>query len=184
MERYFLTGHRVIAICTLFYIIWWAITFYPAKAENSSPFASIVLFIFTLISGLIGVNFLIKGLAMGRGGLVHGFAITGGAVLMYVILLFVSKTIFHRIVTTELALIVGWLTLEITVLNTLYGLHSMSNNILVILAIGAVAVAVVSFILYMLYYNLPVEISYYIAEIPLILIGLYSLILTFQIKMS
>ena len=54
-------------------------------------------------------------------GLFPGGPLFWGAIAAYLILLAVTRLFFHRQVTTELFLIVGWTALALSEINVLYG---------------------------------------------------------------
>ncbi len=103
-------------------------------------------------------------------------AILIGGIVVYVILLIGTYVLLHRQVTTELFLIVGWVALMFLELGALWGLGHFSTVTFVVLLVIAVAVAVVSLICYLMYYDLDGMRGYIDGMIPLILIAVMMVV--------
>ena len=63
-----------------------------------------------------------------RAGIPVGWILAGG-VIGYVVLLVISNIVFHRMVTTELFLIIGWAVLNLITVDTLYASGSFSAGV-------------------------------------------------------
>ncbi len=104
----------------------------------------------------------------GQRGFVPGIVIVITGIVVYMILLYCTRVFLHRIVTTELLLIVGWIMLEIAVANAAYGYGVLDGSKLMIqLTVNSIA-AVASLILYLLYYKVKPDTGYVFGMISLI----------------
>ena len=163
------TGNLSLIICCIFYLIWWAGTFNPARSY-STP-VKYILFLITLVAGLAGIALLItamKNMPVTAGSL-SNFVIAGIGVAAYVILLLLTNFFLHRQVTTELLLIVGWTVLELCAMNSLFRAETFGNGILLAAVIVILAAAVIGMICYLMYYNLEEMRAFYVGMVPLIL---------------
>ena len=87
---------------------------------------------------------------------------------MYVMLLLITRTVFHRVVTTELILIVLWAVLEIAVINKLNAGGFLSDKRFIFMAIVIIAVFILDIVLYVAYYRMEEMKAFYAAMVPLI----------------
>ena len=164
-------GQILLIICCIFYLIWWSISYRPGVEVNRAGGLNGILLMITAFCGLAGVFVSIYGVNVipktGRMKITGGQAVIGW-ILLYVMLLIVTRFIFHRQVTTELLLITGWAALEITVISSLGGAGKLSDTRFFILLAVIVAAVVVSMILYVLYYRMEEMKAFYAAMVPLI----------------
>lgn len=174
-------GHGAFALCAILYLAWWWIFFRP---ETIGPSAvtrvfGIVCIVGAAICGIASVVIIclsLGGLPRLRSTIGNLWIVIGGA-LVYAALLLLTSNVFHRPVTTELILIVGWATMEAAVLATLYGSMRISGAALAVLAIIVAVVFVGSLVCYMLYYNLEPWPSFIDGLIPLASAGVVSVIM-------
>ena len=85
--------------------------------------------------------------------------------------------VFHRMVTTELFLIVGWAVLNLVTVNTLYASGLFSAGISVVFCVLTLAVVVGSLYCYMIYYNLEKWKGYIDGFLPLVMVGIAMLVM-------
>ena len=101
-------GILMLAACSGCYLVWWGVAFYP---ERHVPlWLSAILLVATAACWIMAVNWMAQGIFQAekvRAGIPGGWILAGG-VIGYVVLLVISNIIFHRMVTTELFLIIGW----------------------------------------------------------------------------
>ena len=90
------------------------------------------------------------------------------SVIFYIAALLVTKVLFHRIVTSELFLIVGWTMLEITVVNRLNAAGLLSDGNFTLMGAIIATACIISLILYVAYYQMEEMKAFYAAMIPLI----------------
>ena len=150
-----------------------------------------------MLSGLVGCGFLsgeicsvvaVGDFAGGDGGLWDyggkldgagipvGWILAGG-VIGYVVLLVISNIIFHRMVTTELFLIIGWAVLNLITVDTLYASGLFSAGVSVAFVVLTLVVVVASLYCYMIYYELETWKGYIDGFLPLVMVGIVMLVL-------
>ena len=88
--------------------------------------------------------------------------------MIYVLLLLVTKYAFHRIVTSELLLIVVWTMMETAVVNWLNSAGYLTGYRLAFMVIVLMAAFVISIILYVAYYRMEEMKAFYAAMVPLV----------------
>lgn len=164
-------GDLLLVGCCAFYLLWWIVAFRPVNPVKGSR--SGWLLIPALILGVAALIMIVRG--MNKADAADSFFPTGtvllAGVIAYVVLLIVTRLAFHRMVTTELFLIVGWTVLTFLEVNALYGAGCVARNGAAGLLAAAVIVAVLSMICYMLYYGLAGRTGYVDGMIPLLLIA-------------
>ena len=106
----------------------------------------------------------------------HRIAAMG--VITYIVLLLVTRFGFHRIVTTELFLIVGWTTLELTVVNRLLAAGRLSDGGFRAMCAVIAGAFTISIIFYVAYYRMDEMTAFYAAMVPLVTEGVSMAVLT------
>ncbi len=102
------------------------------------------------------------------GRVVSGLVIIVAGIVTYVVLLYGSRIILHRQVTSELFLIIGWSMLEVASINRAIAWERVSiDRGIVFLIIVAVA-AVLSLYFYLQYYKVKPMTGYFFGMVPLI----------------
>ena len=171
--RQMFRGDLLLAGCCIFYLLWWVLAFKPTGAVKG--LRSGWLLIPALFLGCAAVLLIIRG-ANGADTVSSFFSagtVLPAAAVFYVLLLIVTRLAFHRQVTTELFLIVGWTALAFLESNALYGLGIVARGGALVLFTAAVIAAVLSMICYVLYYGLDDRAGYVDGMIPLLLAGVY-----------
>nr|WP_303242890.1 hypothetical protein [uncultured Blautia sp.] len=170
-------GVLMLATCAGCYLLWWGVAFYP---ERHAPlWLSGILLVATAVCGIMAVNWMSQGIFQTEGirkGVSGGWIMAGG-VICYVVLLVISNLVFHRMVTTELFLIVGWAVLNLVTVNTLYASGLFSSGISVVFCVLTLAVVVGSLYCYMIYYNLEKWKGYIDGFLPLVMVGIAMLVM-------
>lgn len=170
-------GVLMLATCAGCYLLWWGVAFYP---ERHAPlWLSGILLVATAVCGIMAVNWMSQGIFQTEGirkGVSGGWIMAGG-VICYVVLLVISNLVFHRMVTTELFLIVGWAVLNLVTVNTLYASGLFSAGISVVFCVLTLAVVVGSLYCYMIYYNLEKWKGYIDGFLPLVMVGIAMLVM-------
>ena len=164
------TGQILLIICCIFYLMWWGLMFYPARGDNHSSGLGTVLLLITAAFGMAGIAMDVTAMMQSDAerGFIPGIVILIAGITVYILLMFGTKIFLHRIVTTELMLIMGWTMLEVAVANTAcgYGVFSGSAVVLFLIIVGIAAVS--SLVLYLMYYNVKPATGYIFGMIPLI----------------
>ena len=174
MEMLF-KGILMLAVCSGCYLVWWGVAFYP---ERHAPlWLSGILLAGTAVCGIMAVNWMAQGIFQAekvRAGIPGGWILAGG-VIGYVVLLVISNIIFHRMVTTELFLIVGWAVLNLIVVDTLYASGLFSDGVSSVFVVLTLIVVVASLYCYMIYYDLEKWKGYIDGFLPLVMVGIAML---------
>ena len=161
-----LRGQIFLIICFIFYIIWWYRGYRPGTSVKRARGANGVLLLLTVGCGIAGIVFSLSGGAVESPKLQPG-TIAIAAVVTYILLVLVTRVLFHRRVTTELILIVAWTALEVQVMNFLNALGSLSNAEFDIMCVVLGAAFIVSLALYVAYYRMDEVKAFYAAMVPL-----------------
>jgi len=168
--KYITDGHILLVICIVFYLIWWSVTFRP---EGTATAFGNMCIVAAFLFGAAGVFINAHGLNSRPAGasVVPGWYIIVGGVVLYVVLFALFTLIFHRRLTTELFLIVGWAVMEICTVNALRGtgIFGTGGSIAAVCIIGIAAV--ISLVCYMFYYELDGVRGWIDGMIPLIISG-------------
>ncbi len=167
--RQMFRGNLLLVGCCVFYLLWWVFAFRPTGAIKGLK--SGWLLIPASLLGIAAVVMILKG-ANGVDTAQSFFsarAILLIAVISYAVLLLATRIAFHRQVTTELLLIVGWTALAFLESNALYGIGVITRNGALGLFTAAVLAAALSMVCYVLYYGLGDRAGYIDGMIPLIL---------------
>lgn len=164
-----LAGQCALILCCVFYLIWWYRGFRPGVTVNRIGGVNGVLLAVTAILGLTGIAFSFYSIidTEGKLPLSPSFIIFCG-VMTYLLLLVVTKYAFHRIVTSELLLIVVWTMLEAAVVNWLNAEGYLTGFRLAVMVIVLILAFVISTILYVTYYRMEEMKAFYAAMVPLV----------------
>lgn len=166
-----LCGQILLILCCIVYLIWWSRSFRPGDTVNRIGGANGALLFITALLGIAGMVVTLLGnteMPIVRRHL-SGYLLLGIGVLAYLLLLGITRGIFHRIVTTELFLIVGWTILELSLISTLWGAQRLAKGAVIALVITILTAFVISMILYVLYYRMEPWPAFYAAMMPLIM---------------
>ena len=170
-------GVLMLAACAGCYLLWWGVAFYP---ERHAPlWLSGILLVVTAVCGIMAVNWMAQGIFQTDGirkGVSGGWILAGG-VICYIVLLVISNLVFHRMVTTELFLIVGWAVLNLVTVNVLYTSGLFSYGISIAFCVLTLAVVVGSLYCYMIYYKLEKWKGYIDGFLPLVMVGIAMLLM-------
>ncbi len=172
-----LLGDILLVGCCIFYLLWWVLAFKPTGAVKG--LRSGWLLIPAFILGIAAMLLIVQGVTNADTSCSFfsiGTVLLTGAV-SYVALLIVTQLVFHRQVTTELLLIIGWTVLTFLECNALYGLQIITPNVAIGLFTATVIVAALSMVCYVLYYHLADLVGYVDGMIPLLLAGVFMAIL-------
>lgn len=162
-----LHGQTLLIICFIIYLIWWYRGFQPGVDVSRVKGLNGLLLAITALTGIAGVILSLRVPAETSVLKIQPAAILIVGVAAYVALLLVTRLLFHRVITSELLLIVAWTVLEvyvITVLNSAGGLTDTRFGIMC----GVIAAAFFgSMVCYCLYYRLEEKTAFFVAMVPL-----------------
>jgi hypothetical protein len=165
------SGNILMLITCMCYIAWWVAAFRPGRTARSSAPALITLTLATGICSLI-----LLGLGIGKlsesGRIFPMIYIPAGAVLLYIILLIITKQMFNRVVTSELLIMILWAAFEIAAGNVLAGNGSLGTPATIALMILIAAATCAGLVCYILYYRLDGVAGFLDGLIPIAVDGL------------
>ena len=170
--RQIIIGQVLLIICCIFYLIWWYLGFRPNTTVNRMGGINGILLLLTAILGISGITFSLIPTPETINTQYRQLFIVLAGIVVYFFLMFITSTVFHRIVTSELFLIVGWTMLELSLLNRLAGSGILTGSKLVAIYIVIILAFIISMILYVAYYRMEEMKAFYSAMIPLITEGL------------
>jgi hypothetical protein len=161
------SGNLLLLFCSLFYLIWWVVSFRPNSSGGSAGVFCIAAAFITGVAAIALMSAGINALSHNSKSLPVRFILIGGAVL-FVVLLLVTSIAFHRIVTSELIIIHIWVALELSAVAVLYGTAHFGPGRGATLAVLVGIATVVGLISYVLFYRLDGMSGYWDGMIPLI----------------
>lgn len=160
------TGNIKLMLCFAFYLAWWVVGFNPLRPIRG--LRSGWLLIPAAVLGVLALCDIASGLVL-TGGPVPGAALIVGGVLAYVALAYVTSGLLRRPVTTELLIIVLWVTIALLELNTLVALGSIASGLGWALAAFCLLGTAASLVCYQLFYSLGAGAAFVDGAIPLLL---------------
>ena len=163
-----LTGQILLILCCVVYLVWWYRGFRPGVYVSRAGGVNGILLLITAALGMTGIIFSLMPVQYVAEPIFSQLSIIIFGIAAYILLLAVTKWGFHRIVTTELILIVGWTTLEMAVVNKLYAAGAMSYGGLLLTLIVIAAAFLISIVLYVAYYRMEEMKAFYAAMVPLV----------------
>ena len=166
--RRILTGQCLLVLCCIFYLIWWYRGYRPGVTVSRVGGFNGVLLLITAAFGISGLFFSLMRVPEISEPKISPMGIVIAGIITYIALLLITRYGFHRIVTTELVLIVGWAVLEMTVINRLNAAGMLSERGFVLMCIVIAVAFLISMILYVAYYRMEEMKAFYAAMVPLI----------------
>lgn len=166
--RRILTGQTLLIICCVFYMIWWYRCYRPGESVNRIGGANGILLLGTAVLGVVGVVLSLTKVPLITTPKIGEIWILVVGIAAYVLLLLMTRFVFHRIVTTELILIVGWTMLEIAVICNLNAAGGLSESGFTIMCTVIAVAFIISIILYVAYYRMEEMKAFYTAMVPLV----------------
>ena len=163
-----LTGQILLILCCVVYLVWWYRGFRPGVYVSRAGGVNGGLLLITAALGMAGIIFSLMPVQYVTEPIFSQLSTIICGIAAYILLLAVTKWGFHRIVTTELILIVGWTTLEMAVVNKLYAAGAMSYGGLLLTLIVIAAAFLISIVLYVAYYRMEEMKAFYAAMVPLV----------------
>ena len=163
-----LIGQILLILCCVFYLVWWYRGYRPGAAVQRAGGINGILLLITAAFGVAGLLCSLKQISGAAEPRISPGVIAAGGIVVYAVLLIVTQFVFHRIVTAELFLIVGWTVLEMTVISRLDAAGMLPGNGFRILCLVIAAAFAVSLVLYVAYYRMEEMKAFYAAMVPLI----------------
>jgi hypothetical protein len=161
-------GNLLLLFCSLFYLVWWVVSFRPNSSGGSAGVFYITAAFITGVAAIALMSGGINSLSQDSKSLPVRFILLGSAAL-FLVLLLVTAIAFHRIVTSELIIIHIWAALELSVVAVLYGTGRFGSGRAATLAALVGIATVIGLICYVLYYRLDGTASYWNGMVPLMM---------------
>lgn len=141
-------GNTLMAVTSLFYILWWRTSFQDASAGGA--FISLAI-----LTGLVSVALIaVSALEVQGRGLSESIIILA-ALPLYIALFFITTGPLHRPLTSELLIIIVWAVAEFSAVNLLYGCRRF-NLAEMISGVALISAAVTAgLVCYVRYYTFP-----------------------------
>ena len=183
-SKQIITGNIFLIICCVFYLVWWTIAFKPEGAIKGMK--SGWLLMPAVLFGVLSIILLVGAFRIPEGTdpLFSNLLVAIAGVVIYAVSFVITYFFFHRIVTTELLLIVGWTVLAVCESNTLSANGVILKGAAWIMIIVSLIVGTISLICYMRYYSLDAQKGWICGMIPLILVMAVILMFTVMTLMN
>ncbi|HEY0240216.1 MAG TPA: hypothetical protein VGC37_16395 [Friedmanniella sp.] len=166
-------GEVLLVVCSLSYLVWWTITFRPSG--RTAPGGGFFLG-GAVLGGLGGLVLLAVGIAAllpQASAPALGATIVAG-VLVGVLLVYVTSTVAHRPVTTELPLIVVWATVQLAAGITLRTAGVLGAPAASAWFVATAIATLVGLACYLIFYRLDPVPAYWVGMVPLALDGVVA----------
>ena len=164
-------GQILLILCCIVYLVWWYRGFRPGITVNRIGGMNGALLAITAILGISGVVFSLLPSDKDVLWKTNPLFIIAGGIIGYIVLLFVTRYMFDRVVTSELFLIIGWTMLETAVINRLNAEGMLGETEYTVMCVIIAAAFIISMIMYVAYYKMEEMKAFYAAMIPLITEG-------------
>ena len=165
-------GQCLLILTCIFYLFFWYLGFRPGTSVNRGQGITGFFLLMIVISGIAGITLSLKITELTKKTVFSQIYIIIGGIAAYIMLMLITKYGFDRFVTTELFLIVGWTTLEASILNRLVGSGILAGTKLICMTLVIAFAFVISMLLYVAYYRMEDRNAFYAAMVPLITEGL------------
>jgi hypothetical protein len=163
-------GEVLLVVCSLSYLVWWTITFRPSV--RTPPGGGLFL-AGAVVGGLGGLVLLAVGIAalLSKASLLALGATIVGGVLVGALLLYLTSSVAHRPVTTELPLIVVWATMQLAAGITLWTAGVLSPPAAAAWIVATGIATLIGLACYLIFYRLDPIPAYWIGMVPLAIDG-------------
>ena len=179
-----ITGQILMVLCCVVYLVWWYRGFRPGINVNRVGGMNGVLLLITAGLGLAGIVMSLTPIPSVTKMKAEPLTIAVAGMIAYIVLLLVTKFCFHRVVTTELLLIVGWAVLEAVVITRLDAAGLLGGSGFLILCIVVALAVIISMALYVAYYRMEEMKAFYAAMVPLVTEAIAMIITIAMVMMN
>lgn len=178
--RQLMWGHALLLACAVLYVIWWCVFFNPNVQVKGGLLRSfgVACILVAAVAGIAGVALDCLGIsglsALPTNGSIRVWPFAIGGVAVYIALAAATSQLLHRPITTELLLIVMWVTLELCTLIVLYDSGALGLPVTVVLAVILLILFIADMTCYLAYYHLPPMPAFIDGTVPLIAVAAFS----------
>ena len=163
-----LIGQVLLIVCCMFYLVWWYRGYRPGVSVSRISGVNGAFLFMTAAFGIAGLICSLTRVQTRIEYKISPMLIVIGGIVLYFALQLRTRFAFQRVVTTELFLIVGWVMLEMTVINRLHAAEILADRGFLVMCLVIILAFVISIILYVAYYRMEEMRAFYAAMIPLI----------------
>jgi hypothetical protein len=169
-------GEVLLVVCSLSYLVWWTITFRPSVRTPPGGPLFLAGAVLGGLGGLVLLAVAIAALLPKASWPALGVTIVAG-VLVGALLLYVSSSVAHRPVTTELPLILIWATMQLAAGITLRTAGVLRAPAASAWIVATAIATLVGLACYLIFYRLDPMSAYWIGMVPLAVDGVVAAIL-------
>ncbi|SDT34741.1 hypothetical protein [Microlunatus soli] len=165
----FLLSNVAVIVCCGCYLLWWILAFKPV---NPVPgLRSGWLLIPAVVAGFVGIVLAVRAGTHSTTArrLFPPWRLLVAGIACYLVLLLLTRLLFHRQVTAELVLMVGWAVLVLYQLNALYGAGVFGRQRTLLFVAVSIAALVGCLVCYTIYYDLGPRAGFVVGIVPLAL---------------
>ncbi|GAA3643591.1 hypothetical protein [Microlunatus ginsengisoli] len=174
--RMIVIGELLLVLCSLCYLVWWTIAFRPSARTSSGGGLFLAGAVLGGLGGLVLLAVGIAALLPKASSRAVGATIVGG-VLVGALLLYLTSSVAHRRITTELPLIIVWATLQLTAGITLRTSGALRAPAASAWIVATAIATLVGLACYLVFYRLDPIPAYWIGMVPLAVDGVVAAIL-------
>lgn len=169
-------GEVLLVVCSLCYLVWWTVAFRPSA--RTPPGGGLFL-TGAVLGGLGGLVLLAVGIAalLPQASSAALRATIVGGVVVGALLLYLTSSVAHRPVTTELPLIVVWATVQLAAGITLWTAGVLRAPASSAWIVATAIATLVGLVCYLIFYRLDPIPAYWIGMVPLAVDGVVAAIL-------
>ncbi len=166
-------GELLLVGCSVCYLVWWTVTYRPSA--RAAPGGGLFL-AGAVLGGLAGLVLLGVGIAalVPRASTPALAATVVGGVAVGGALLFLTSSVAHRPVTTELPLIVLWTTMQLAAGVTLGTAGALRTPAASAWIVAVVVATLVGLVCYLVFYRLDPVPAYRVGMVPLAVDGVVA----------
>lgn len=168
-----LIGELLLVVCSLCYLAWWTITFRPSARTPPGGGLFLAAAVLGGLGGLVLLSVGIAALLPKASSPAVGATIVGGG-LVGALLLYVTSSVGHRPITTELPLIVVWATAQLAVGVTLRTAGALRATAACAWIVATAIATLVGLICYLIFYRLDPIPAYWVGMVPLTVDGVVA----------
>lgn len=179
-----MSGQILMVLCCMVYLVWWYRGYRPGVDVNRVGGLNGILLLLTEGLGIAGAVMSMMPVPLVSEMRTDPSVIAFGGIIVYVLLLLVTRLFFQRIVTAELILIVGWTVLEAIVITRLDAAGMLGGSGFLIMCMVLSVAFVISMVLYVAYYRIDEMKAFYTAMIPLVTEAVSMIVLIVIMKMN
>ncbi len=169
-------GELLLVVCSLCYLVWWTITFRPS---GRTPSGGGLFLAGAVLGGLGGLVLLAVGIAvlLPKASTPALVATIVGGVVVGALLFYLTASVAHRQITTELSLIIVWTTAQLAAGITLRTAGVLRAPAGFAWIVATAIATLIGLACYLIFYRLDPVPAYWVGMVPLAVDGVVAAIL-------